>query len=498
MSSGDNIRSFFENELRLGTDRGPQSIGNSADLADSSLLERASFVRSAYLKLEIAALQENENPYTDWATLGAGLVDILGMLANQEPDNSLLTLPDHKIIETFQQRIKNLEKFRQLFFDLYGQLQLRDTETQEIISPDLFTDRSNLDGLLLTIKEDITDQTALVRQLDDEIKEFANNGVDDQTYIVKQQEHISSLEQKQIVSIDTVKNIENEIESLLNDNNRLRDENKNLLNNQDESSTKSQDIDDAETKKEKINSLESELAQTTEMVFGFMKSCADLGAILLFITECSESNSIDEVVEKLFSLTDTMNLEAALLVNNKKTPLFFRSSENLKINIDSKIWSLKSESRLTEHGNIYLLHGHKAILCVNTATIEDADARDRARDNMQTLSQTLDSVIAMIDAKIALKNETERFRILIKTTKGTMDTINENNMDHIEQIKIQSEKLLLDCKEAFQQASIDTKAKKELLKIITASSNQILEQTTSALKKDSDFEMLIERLNQSQ
>ena len=182
---------------------------------------------------------------------------------------------------------------------------------------------------------------------------------------------------------------------------------------------------------------------------------------------------------------------------NGKNPLFFCSKDELGLNGESSIWSQEADGRLSIHDELYLLHGEKAKLCVSAAAIEDSETLDRLRDNLQTLSLTLDSVIGMIDAKIAQKNESDRFRLLTKTTKSTLDSLNGNYKKHIKEVRQVSEQLISDYKGALAPLTIEGKVKNKLLKLVIDSSNLILTNSSSSLKIDSDFEELIERLNQT-
>lgn len=516
MSANDNIHKFFENELKLSKNRRPQSLElDPSSLSQTPLLEQAAFIRARYLELEMSAFKPGNPPGSDWANLGAGLVDILNMLASSDGQGPLVNLSQDTVLASYQKRIENLEKFRQLYFELDDQCQSGVFPQPSLYQAPLPVDRSNLNGNIQTINEGAVGSEAIVEELKQKIKEFADKDVENEKFMAEQMERVQQLEKNQEESKNCMGMLETEMDRLLDDTDRLREENEKLASQLAVGGVSVSEAVSAavpapveapptangqtdEEKDRKITSLEGELEQTSEMVFGFMKGCADLGAILLFTTECNLCVTVEEVADKLFHLCASMGLPGALLLDYNGKQIFLKGKEDIKISKDSKLWGMNSDSRLEIHGDFFVLHGTKSKFCVSTAGVDDSDTMDRAKDNMQTLSKSLDSVLLMIETMQKSQKETERFQFLLKSTKEAMDAINVNYKNHMGDVRDLSEKLIVDYRSALQTISMDAGMKNHLLKMIVETSNNILRKSAASMKMDQDFTMLIERFNQTQ
>lgn len=496
---------------------------------------KAAYLRAHYLQAELAALQgagseeQNSSALEDAGHWGAVCSDLVGLFdainsntyvhSHTATDNSkALYSPEalERMETNYKQRIKNLEKFRKLFFNLSDQL----NEFKNASKGDLKTssvaeeladisvepvNREAVDAPMRELKSNQQAQADLVASLQEKVTQLQAVESQNEDQIAENLEMLQKLEQQLKESKGCTSMLEEEVDRLMDQADEIKAENQQLKakmilqeaesNNKEKAteqdkaieSTKSEPLVLAEAK---ITALDAELTQTSEMAFGFMKNCSDIGSVVQFMIESLESRTEQSLAKALFEAVNTMGLSAALLITQGGKYSFYASRKDLKISKKSKVWATKSKSRLVHVEGGLLLLGRNARMYVDTDSVDDAATIDRLKDNVQKLSLGLDAAASKLLDDVNRLESHKRLETIIQMTDGACHTFGEAIQLHVGEMRDLLSGFISESKQRLELIEMIDTDKNHLLKFITESSNKILGKTSDTLSLDQEFRLL--------
>ena len=504
---------------------------------------KAAYLRAHYLQTELAALQgvDSEQPVSseseDAGHWGAVCSDLVGLLEDMNGNAHAAPQTDRNNNEAFyspeslvrmeanyKQRIKNLEKFRKLFFNLSDQLNefknapkgdLKTSSVAEELA-DISVEpvnREAVDAPMRKLKSNQQAQTDLVASLQEKVTLLQTAESKNEDQIAENLEMLRKLERQLKESKGCTSMLEEEVDRLMDQADEIKAENQQLKakmilqevegNNkamapeQDKARDKEKEKAIEPTKSEpltlaeaKITALDAELTQTSEMAFSFMKNCSDIGSVVQFMIESLESRTEQSLAEALFEALNTMGLSAAVLITQGGKLSFHTSNKDLKISKKSKVWATKSKSRLVNVEGGLLLLGRNARMYVDTDSVDDAATIDRLKDNVQKLSLGLDAAASkLLDDVSRLENQ-ERLEMIIQMTDGACVTFGDAIQVHVGEMRDLLSGFIAESKQHLATIEMNNTDKNHLLKFIMESSNNILGKTSDTLSLDQEFRLL--------
>lgn len=529
MQDIQSIIDFLNRERESALQHCPVDESGAMILANERPMAMAAYLRAHYLQTELEALENDKSKGeggqedNHWGQVCSDLVGLLGDFntspSSNADDNGYSPEALEKLESNYQQRIKNLEKYRKLFFDLsdrLNELKGPDENKQAPVNPaDLVVkplDREVINAPLNSLKSSQEDQSELVTSLQAKVKELQANEAHNEEQIAENLEMLQQLDRQLQESKGCTSMLEEEVDRLMDQADALKEENQSLKAKlvlqesselaQPDSFPEQEDGEDASAPKpetlvvaeKKITALDAELEQTTEMAFGFMKNCADLGSVVQFLIDSLDSGSEKTLTDALFSSLETMSLNAAVLITKGKEVSFYSSSADLRVSKKSKIWAAKSKSRLVSSDAGLLLLGENAKMFIDTADVDDAATIDRLKDNVQKLSLGLDAAVSkLLNDNSKLANH-QRLETMVKLTDGACNTFGDAVQSHVGDMRDLLSSFITESKQLLVSIEMDNKDKNQLLQFVTESSNTILNKTADTLSLDKDFRTLLKRL----
>ncbi|MBV1883440.1 MAG: hypothetical protein KUG82_17505 [Pseudomonadales bacterium] len=394
----------------------------------------------------------------------------------------------NKAIENYQQRIKNLEQFRDLFFELQDKMtdgsmpaSLLDAKDDESIDPSV----PSLESTPCVEKNSINELKTALKESELQVEEYRR-------VIEGQGDEITSLDRQLKESKNCGEMIEIELERLIEDNETLRVGVKEEKLAADAEST---DLKDAMAK---VQSLEEEVDQATELAFGSMRSNADLGAVVHFLMQCFSCSTYADLAKQISITLTNYGMEGVLQIRIEGQSNYFGSDgENVSDTLSIELLEAHGDSEeIVDVENHLICNGQVSSLIVTGYDSSNIEAYNNLKDNLVMVVMGLDANTRRISTELTIERERATLEKLIMATHRALQTFESDLQNQSSQAQDHVSELVSKFRQEVSIQSVTNEQKNNLLKVVVTEIAKV-EAVIKAVKIDPGFKHIINTLGES-
>ncbi|MBL4867371.1 MAG: hypothetical protein JKY67_13480 [Pseudomonadales bacterium] len=423
----------------------------------------------------------------------------------------------NQAIDTCQQRIKNLEQFRDLFFDLQDQV------STGRVSAKILSSKGNLKGgseesgqsnqlvsdRLNQLRNLSADQAETIDNLKTALKGLEIQDEEYRRILEDQLVEISKMGRQFEESKSCAEMIELELERLIDENEILRNQLKeqelttdsalassdNLENNSESITEPGAELDKA---KLRITSLEQEVEQASDLAFGSMRSNADLGAVVHFLMECFSCNELEELAKQIFVTLKNYGVEGILEIRHEGTLIHF--GPNGEGDVDTSAIGLLeahlNDGRLVELEKYLIVNGDQSSLILKNYDKSNLAAYNNLKDNLTMIVMGADANSKRIFTEMAVERERSTLEKLILATRKALQKVESDLQNQSLEVQNNISDLLADFRDEVAKQSVPNEQKNILLKAVVNGISKV-ETVMKGVKIDPGFKHIIKTLSDS-
>ncbi|MBT5228693.1 MAG: hypothetical protein HOM11_00310 [Methylococcales bacterium] len=381
-------------------------------------------------------------------------------------------------IENYQQRIKNLETFKKLFF-----------ESQ--------TEIASLKATIESLQTQSQDDAQAVEPSSDDGVELFDDAPGD-----------SGVE-----LFDEGSSEDSGVELFGNDDVELFDESPGnsgieLFGDDDELFATDNSTDSANviapapakpatiaSDSEQIASLKANLESANQMAMLSMTSAGEMGTVMQFMRSSFECKKRLDLASEIFNALKTYGLSGSvrLAVKGKKPTHFSMNSAASNEHKQLLADHCKGD-RIIDKGDCLIINFPYLSILVNQLPKDDLDKRGRISDNLVTLMSGANARMIFFNKNADIKQRTENLKSLIKLASGSLRTINEAiNEQHGQNSVIMNELMSALCSPPFS-SGISAAQKQHVDRVVGKAYAEFGESFSRLLKIDESFSKAFQQL----
>jgi len=429
----------------------------------------------------------------------------------------------NQAIANSEQRIKNLESFRDLFFDLKDQIETGKVNV-EILG---VSGGSSLeDGDIDAIGNDPTNRLQNLETLAaNKEKTITELKITLGVLRAQLEEHSTALEEKTVAMTQLKRQcdeaascgemVEAELERLIEENAVLKegatldegqkgeiDGGVEIFGTDAESQALdlealSANKEELKLSKKKIQELETELEQVTELAFSSMRSSADIGAVVHFLHQCFNCTGFDELMAKAVETIQNYGVQGVFEIRTekRKMSLSTEGGEGASEDIDllRRHWE---ESEFVDLGDRVLINGEMTSLIVQGFDKTDEIAFECLKDNLTMLIVGADSNSQRLYAEYSVLKQRANLERLIATTDKALNKFELDLKGQTKQAQLYISELVSNFRGLLAKQAIANDQKNTLLKSVVEGVSKI-EGVIRSVGIDSSFKQVIKSLSES-
>ncbi len=399
-------------------------------------------------------------------------------------------------VSIYKERIRNLEKFRDLFFETKEKLIQKENIEHNRKSNN--EQRSITTERLSKFKAQAQDNIDKIKTLEDAIQSMEVKDEEQSDVIQQQLNELATLNRSISETSACIQILESEIEDLLVKNEILEEKlSASQENNDSEENSDDPNYDMSQKHLKRIETLEKELADTTNMAFSAMRSNADIGSVIHFLVESFKSNTIEELVDLVFHTIDSYSVTGLMEITFNGKSNFHTADKKVASELKISLQNSSRKGKSIDVNNHLVFNAAHVRIAIKGANREDIISFNNLKDNMQILALGIDSNIERIYAETSSTKERKNLERLVISTHKTLDNIenkHKKESSHVHKIAIEA---MQEFKISVSKLKVPIDQKNILLKQLHNKINDIEVLIKNTKLVDDSFVQIINSLSES-
>ncbi|NOY71568.1 MAG: response regulator transcription factor [Gammaproteobacteria bacterium] len=249
--------------------------------------------------------------------------------------------------------------------------------------------------------------------------------------------------------------------------------------------------------------LQKKVSQAEKTAYSALTGSSELGLAMNFVEQSHSVSNYEDLSLILFSITNRLDLNCSLLMQNDEEKYYFSSSGSINPLESEVITMLRKDQRFIDFGCRTQINFNQVALLIKNMPLNDMERYGRIKDLLPAMLSAADTKVQSLNTTTAIAKQTkellESFQT-IKTTLASLATSLHNNQ--VSSAKVMRT-MLNELETNLPAMALETDQEEYIIKLIDASVEEALDITDASDKIGhsfnqmvSNFETLMEKQNQ--
>jgi uncharacterized coiled-coil protein SlyX len=432
------VDQYIETALQLTRDRIRLLGLDDEELLDpeSNIDQQVAMLRSLFLEAERSCLPFSGDHERFWRVIRARLQPVVLAYLTHEKfvqtlDAEARELRPDTLMQVYKSRLSNSDRFRSFFFDLDKKLKQEALHDYPAVEAPLLSESTLPSHMPRYDATDNTDQIQknILSALEKKLQELEKKYNSQEKALIKVNHDASGLQH-------ALQEKEARIASLINNVRALEEENAQLRlvpdvkpREADASASEkvfSDELTDLDNEQLllKIESMERELASTSDAAYNAFMANSDLGILILFMLTSFKCSDHVQLAQEVIKSLGAFGLKTIVGMQQESACVFY-PGEGVDASLQSRLRDKIGSKNVVETPYLMLFQDSCCILIQNPPK-DDLERYERLKDNLATLMRGVQARYEAIAAELMAKRQKTQVDALIIRSHEVFQTFEKN------------------------------------------------------------------------